>query len=129
MDVKSAFLNGDLNEEVFVLQPPNYVVSGREDQVLRVKKALYRLHQAPRAWNLNLDHSLLQLGIERCPSDPAIYCIGGKGGDRLVGVYVDDLITTGNSKKEILMFKLEMTKLFKMSDLGLRHYYLGIEVS
>jgi hypothetical protein len=51
MDVESAFLNGVILEEVYVLQPPSFVVTGREDKVLKLKKALYRLHQAPRAWN------------------------------------------------------------------------------
>jgi hypothetical protein len=49
MDVKSTFVNGDLNEEVFVLQPPGFVVPGREDKVLKLKKVLCGLHQAPRA--------------------------------------------------------------------------------
>jgi hypothetical protein len=129
MDVKSAFLNGDLNEEVFVLQPPGFVRTGRENQVLKLKKALYGLHQAPRAWNQKLDESLTSVGFQRCPSDPAIYCRGNKKGDRLVvGVYVDDLIITGSSKQGILSFKKEMTKMFEMSDLGVLHYYLGIEV-
>jgi hypothetical protein len=105
------------------------VIANRENQVLKLKKALYGLHQAPRAWNQKLDASLEALGFLRCPSEPAIYCRGNKGGVRLVvGVYVDDLIITGNSKSEIMKFKSEMTKMFKMSDLGLLHYYLGIEV-
>jgi hypothetical protein len=59
---------------------------------------------------------------------PTIYCGGNKSGERLVvGVYVDDVIITGSSKQGILSFK-EMTKMFKMSDLGMLHYYLGIEV-
>jgi hypothetical protein len=112
-----------------VKQPSGFVVAGREDQVLRLKKALYGLHQSPIAWNQKLDSTLVAHGFHRCPSKPAIYCRGNKGGVRLVvGVYVDDLVITGNSKSEILKFKKEMTKMFSMSDLGLLHYYLGIEV-
>jgi hypothetical protein len=69
------------------------------------------------------------LGFQRCPSDPAIYCRNEKGRDRLVvGIYVDDLVITGSSRVAIQKFKLDMTKLFRMSDLGLLHYYLGVEV-
>jgi hypothetical protein len=76
-----------------------------------------------------MDQSLLSVGFERCPSDPAIYCIASKQGSRLVvGVYVDDLVITESSQAEIQKFKAEMTKMFKMSDLGLLHYYLWIEV-
>jgi hypothetical protein len=129
MDVKSAFLNGNLTEEVFVMQPPCFVMAGREDQVLRLKKALYELHQAPRAWNKKLDDSLLSLGFLRCPSYLAIYSRGDKGGSILVvGVYVDDLVITGTSRSGIQKFKKEMTDMFKMSNLGFLHYYLGIEV-
>jgi hypothetical protein len=105
-DVKSTFLNGDLREEVFALQPSGFVRAGREEKVLRLKKELYGLHQAPRAWNQKLDPSLLSLGFQRCPSDPAIYCRGDRNGERLVlGVYVDDLVITVSSKQEILKFK------------------------
>jgi hypothetical protein len=61
MDVKSAFFNGDLTEEVYVHQPPGYTSIGNEDKVLRLRKALYRLRQAPRAWNAKLDESLVSL--------------------------------------------------------------------
>jgi hypothetical protein len=71
---------------------------------------------------------LLSSDFQKCPSDPAIYCRWNKNGARLVlGVYVDDLVITGSNRQEIMKFKDEM-KLFKMSDLGLLHYYLGIEV-
>jgi hypothetical protein len=69
------------------------------------------------------------LGFQRCPSELAIYYRVNKGGVRLVvGVYVNDLVITCNNMSEILKFKKEMTKMFSMSDLGLLHYYLGIEV-
>jgi hypothetical protein len=69
MNVKSAFLNGDLNEKVFVLEPPGFVRTRRENQVLELKKALSGLHQAPRAWNQKLDESLTSLGFLKYPSD------------------------------------------------------------
>src|SRR5438132_3655898 len=61
MDVKSAFLNGELSEEVYVAQPPGFIEEGAEDKVLRLDKALYGLRQAPRAWNIKLDQSLGEL--------------------------------------------------------------------
>jgi hypothetical protein len=108
MDVKLAFLNGDLMEEVFIMQPPGFVVAGRENQVLKLKKVLYGLHQAPRAWNQKLDQSLLLVGFQRCPSNPAIYSRANKQDIILVlEIYVDDLFITGSSQEEILKFKDE----------------------
>jgi hypothetical protein len=75
-----------------------------------------------------LDSTLLSMGFIRCPSDHAIYC-KGKGKDRLVvGVYVDDLVITSSSNSLISKFKKQMAEVFKMSDLGLLSYYLGVEV-
>jgi hypothetical protein len=105
------------------------VQASREEKVYKLKKALYSLHQTPRGWNQKIDASLVSLGFQRCPSDPAIYCRGEKNGSRLIlRVYVDDLLITGSSVLEIQKFKKQMEKLFKMSDLGVLHYYLGIEV-
>ena len=72
MDVKSAFLNGDLAEEVYVQQPPGFVVEGGKGKVLKLKKALYGLHQAPRAWNSKLDSELMKLGFERNPLEHVV---------------------------------------------------------
>lgn len=128
MDVKSAFLNGDLQEEVYVQQPSGFVVAGGEHKVLKLKKALYGLHQAPRAWNAKLDDTLVSFGFRRSPSEAAIYVRCRSGAQLVVGVYVDDLIITGANCDDIKLFKQEMSKKFKMSDLGLLHYYLSIEV-
>jgi hypothetical protein len=124
MDVKTAFLNGDLKEEVYVAQPPGFQIEGKEQKVLKLHKALYGLKQAPRAWNEKLDKTLVDLGFEKCPLQPAMY----KRSKLIVGVYVDDLIITGPSTTEIGKFKEQMKNLFSMSDLGLLSYYLGIEV-
>lgn len=67
LDVKSAFLNGELEEEVYVEQPQGYVIEGKEDKVYRLQKALYGLKQAPRAWNSKIDGYLLQNGFTKKP--------------------------------------------------------------
>nr|CAE03285.2 OSJNBb0046P18.1 [Oryza sativa Japonica Group] len=118
MDVKSAFLNGKLLEEVYVSQPPGFVDDNHKNKVYRLHKALYGLRQAPRAWNAKLDSSLLSFGFHRSSSEHGVYT-RTRGGRRLtVGVYVNDLIITGDHDDEIRSFKGEMMKLFKMSDLG-----------
>jgi hypothetical protein len=73
MDVKSAFLNGDLGEEVYVSQPPGFIKSGEEKKVYRLHKALYGLRQAPRAWNSKLDAVLYDLGFPKCKTEHGLY--------------------------------------------------------
>ncbi|KAI3742955.1 hypothetical protein L1987_60654 [Smallanthus sonchifolius] len=128
LDVKSAFLNGELVEEVYVSQPEGFVVKGKEEKVYRLMKALYGLRQAPRAWNARLDKSLKNLGFTRCAHEQAVYTCKTFDSILIVGVYVDDLIVTGSNEKAIYDFKGRMMKVFDMSDLGLLSYYLGIEV-
>ena len=95
LDVKSAFLNEELAEEVYVQQPPGFVITSEEHRVFRLRKALYGLRQAPRAWNIKLDASLVSLGFTKCATEHALYTRRSKGGLVIVGVYVDDLIVTG----------------------------------
>ncbi|KAG8502307.1 hypothetical protein CXB51_002202 [Gossypium anomalum] len=73
LDVKSAFLNGFLEEEIYIEQPQGFVVSGKENMVYRLKKALYGLKQAPRAWYARIDSYLVSLGFERSMSEPTLY--------------------------------------------------------
>jgi hypothetical protein len=128
MDVKSVFLNGDLKEEVYLHQPPGFAIPGNEGKVLRLRKALYGLQQAPRAWNAKLDSTLKGMGFEQSPHDAVIYRRGNGGNAMLVGVYVNDLVITGTKDAEIATFKEEMKVTFQMSDIGLLSFYLGIEV-
>jgi hypothetical protein len=95
MDVKSAFLNDDLKEKVYVHQPPGFTIPGKEGKVLRLRKALYGLQQAPRAWNAKLDSTLKGMGFGQSPHEAAIYRRGNGGNALLVSVYVDSLVITG----------------------------------
>jgi hypothetical protein len=128
MDMKSAFLNSDLVEEVYMYQPPGFITAGHEKKVLRLQKALYGLKKAPRAWNSKLDSSLLMLGFIRNECEHGLYTRDDGDKRLVVGIYVDDLIITRRSAEEINAFKEEMKTLFCMSDLGILSYYLGIEV-
>jgi hypothetical protein len=95
MYVKSAFLNGDLGEEVYVSQPLGFIVEGQEQKMYKLHNALYGLRQAPRAWNSKLDTVLHELGFSKCKTEYGLY-IRVKNKMRLVvGVYVDNLIIMG----------------------------------
>ena len=129
MDVKSAFLNGSLEEEVFVDQPVGYVKKGHEDKVLKLKKALYGLKQAPRAWYTRIDSYFQENGFLKCPYEPTLYTKSDSHGNMLiVCLYVDDLIFTGNDANMFDAFKEAMSSNFEMTDMGLMSYYLGLEV-
>ncbi|GJT03937.1 zinc finger, CCHC-type containing protein [Tanacetum coccineum] len=129
LDVKSAFLHGDLKEEVYVTQPEGFIQQGNSGKVYKLTKALYGLRQAPRAWNMKLDQTLKSLDFKKCNLEQAVYTKRSKTSTLIVGVYVDDLIITGTPRKEIDLFKSQMKDKFEMSDLGLLAYYLGIEVT
>jgi hypothetical protein len=124
MDVKSAFLNGTIKEEVYVHQPPGFVVTGKEGMVLRLRKALYGLRQRPGPGM----PSSMSLGFQRSSSEHGIYTQSRDSGRLIIGVYVDDLIITGTDEGAINSFKTEMKDQFQMSDIGLLSYYLRIEV-
>lgn len=128
LDVKSAFLHGELTEAVFIEQPRGYEVNGEEDKVYRLKKALYGLKQAPRAWYNKLESYFIKEGFERCPSEYTLFTKTLEGKCIIVSVYVDDLIFTGNDAAMFDRFKNSMKLEFDMSDLGKMKYFLGVEV-
>ncbi|GKF18348.1 putative ribonuclease H-like domain-containing protein, partial [Tanacetum coccineum] len=100
MDVKSAFLYGTIEEEVYVTQPPGFKDPGHPDIVYKVVKALYGLHQAPRAWYETLANYLLSNGFKRGKIDQTLFIKKQKGDILLVHVYVDDIIF-GSTNKEL----------------------------
>eukprot|EP00253_Pinus_taeda_P016492 PITA_16492 len=128
MDVKSAFLNGMLMEEVHIEQPPGYEKKGQEHKVCRLKKALYGLKQAPRAWYSRIDSYLLEKEFEKCEGEPTLYITENDGKILIVVLYVDDVIFTGNDDYLIENFKSVMKEEFEMTNMGLLRYLLGIEV-
>lgn len=128
LDVKTAFLHGDLKEEVYVRQPEGFEVKGSEEKVYNLSKALYGLKQAPRAWNDKLNQILRELEFTRCSKEASLYQKKRGGHLLIVAVYVDDLLVTGSDLSLIIEFKKEMGTKFEMSDLGKLTYYLGIEV-
>ena len=128
LDVKTAFLHGDLREEVYVSQPEGFEIKGQENKVYKLHKALYGLRQAPRAWNEKLNKVLGNLGFSKCSKEAALYRKQDKDHVLLIAVYVDDLLVCGSSLELIQEFKEGMSKNFEMSDLGRLTYYLGIEV-
>ena len=129
MDVKSAFLHGYLEEEVFIEQPPRYIKIGDEHKVYKLKKALYELKQAPRAWYSYIEAYSLKVGFLKCPYEHSLFVkIGEFEKMLIVCLYVDDLIFTRNNSAMFSYFKKSMIDEFEMSDLCKMHYFLGFEV-
>jgi hypothetical protein len=130
LDVKSAFLHGELVEQVFVDQPPGYVKKGSKHMVYKLKRALYGLKQAPRSWYNRIDTYFSKAGFHKCPYEHTLYIkTGEKGNLLIVCLYVDDLIFTGNDEGMFRTFKQSIMKEFEMTDLGKMKYFLGIEVT
>lgn len=127
IDVTTAFLNGDLDEEVYMKQPKGFTVEGGGDLVCRLKKSIYGLKQSSRCWNGTLNACLKDMGFTQSTSDPCIYM--DTGGDGFcIGVYVDDLVLCGRSDERIREVKNILSQRFDIKDLGILHHFLGVTV-
>ncbi|WP_286489548.1 reverse transcriptase domain-containing protein, partial [Escherichia coli] len=128
MDVKNAFLHGDLQEEVYMMQPPGYESDAHPNFVCRLRKALYGLKQAPRAWSNKIGEYLVTNGFQKFNANFSLYVKRTDRGIILLVIYVDDLIITGDSDVDIQDVRLLLRQKFEMKDWGELRYFLGIEV-
>ena len=127
VDVTTAFLNGKLEEEVYMRQPEGFVAKGQERLVCKLKKSIYGLKQSPRCWNAVLDDQLKDMGFVQSASDPCVYKDSG-GEMFLIGVYVDDIILAGKNDKKINEVKRALGAKFNIKDMGKLHYFLGMNI-
>ncbi|GKA09832.1 putative ribonuclease H-like domain-containing protein [Tanacetum coccineum] len=128
MDVKSAFLYGTIDEEVYVSQPPGFVDPDHPKKVYKVVKALYGLHQAPRAWYATLSTFLEKHGYRRGTIDKTLFIKKDKKDIMLVQVYVDDIIFGSTRKSWCDEFEALMKGRFQMSSMGELIFFLGLQV-
>jgi hypothetical protein len=129
VDVSNAFLHGHLQETVHMTQPPGFVNPLYPDAVCLLKKALYGLNQAPRAWYHRLSSCLLELGFQGSKSDNSLFIYKSASVSLLALVYVDDLIFTGSSLEAIDDLIQTLSRHFPLKDLGALNFFLGISVT
>jgi hypothetical protein len=129
MDVKTAYLNGILDKEIYMEQPEGFVVVGKENMVCRLKKGLYGLKQAGRAWHETIDPALRQLGLTPLNSDSCVYLHRQRENHLILSLYVDDLFLFSNSTTLLNKYKQHLQSLFRMEDLGEAKLMLGIEIT
>ena len=128
MDVKTAFLNGELSEEVFMSQPEGFVEKGKESFVCRLKKSIYGLKQSPRCWNTALDAHLKKMKFVQTKGDPCLYVSTDRAETVIIAVYVDDILIAGKTDKRIVEVKAAIAAHFEVKDMGDLHYFLGVKV-
>ena len=130
LDVKAAFLNGELEEEIFMRQPPGFAEKGKEDYVYRLKKSIYGLKQSGRVWNRRFDKELRALGYTRLKSDPCVYIRQDKDGITMLAIHVDDLEFFTPSDKYVTELIRDLAKKdIELVHIGPLKYMLGVNFS
>jgi len=125
LDIKTAFLNGELEETVYIDQPPGYEQGSK---VAHLRRALYGLRQAPRAWHLRLKQELESMGFEASDADPGLFTSQHKTGLITMLVYVDDLLIAAHSSAAVSFVKDKIMKAFDTRDLGEASSFLGMSI-
>ena len=126
MDVTTGFLNGTLEEEVYLKQPAGFATKGKEHLVCKLKKSIYGLKQSPHYWNEALDEHLCNIGFTQSSSDPCMYT--SEGGSVLLTVYVDDVLLAAKSEQCMSEVKQAISNRFAVKDMGELKYFLGVTV-
>ena len=125
IDISSAFLNGEIDSEIYMQQPEGFP-QGSPDQVLRLVKSIYGMKQSPRLWHQKLDQVLSSLGFVKIKSDASVWVFQNDGIRVIVSVYVDDMTLVSKSKSKLAELKAELRKHFKLRDLGPIEFLLGV---
>ena len=130
LDIKNAFLHGDLAEEVYMEQPPGFVAQGESGLVCRLRRSLYGLKQSPRAWFGRFSSVVQEFGMLRSTADHSVFYHHNSSGQCIyLVVYVDDIVITGNDQDGIQKLKQHLFTHFQTKDLGKLKYFLGIEIA
>lgn len=129
LDVKTAFLHGDLYETIYMHQPPSYVIQGQENKVCLLKKSLYGLKQSPRQWYLKFDSFITSCGFSRSKMDHCVYMkhLENKHPIYLL-LYVDDMLLASKDKHKIKELKNQLKSKFEMKELGAAKRILDIDI-
>lgn len=127
LDVKNAFLHGDLKETVYMVQPPGFEDPDKPHYLCKLKKAIYGLKQAPRAWYDKFSSYLLEFGFFCSHSDPSLFCYLHGNCVMFLLLYVDDMLLTGNNNDLLQQLITSLNSVFRMKDMGPLHYFLGIQ--
>lgn len=127
MDVSNAFLQGNLHDEVYLAQPIGFTDKDRSDYVCKLRKAIYGLCQAPRAWYVELSSFLIEYGFNNSVSDASLFVCQQQGVIICFLVYLDDLVLTGKNKEEVDKFVMKLANRFSLKDLGKLNFFLGTE--
>lgn len=125
LEVNNAFLQGYLQEEVYMMHPPGFIDNDRPTHVCRLRKAIYGLKQAPRAWYLALKQHLLTTGFKNSQADASLYTRIHNGTVTYVLIYVDDIIVTSNKSPTIDSVLNALVDRFSIKDPADLHYFLG----
>jgi hypothetical protein len=128
IDVKSAFLNGVLEEEVYVRQPPGFVSEKYPHRVYKLRKVLYGLKQTPRAWYGKLRGFLFEQGFEMGKVDQTFFLLRQGKDILIVQVYVDDIVFCGSSNSFVARFAEDMSREFEVSMMGELKFFLGLQI-
>ena len=129
LDVETAFLHGDLEEEIYMEQPPHFQDSTHPSFVCKLKKSIYGLKQSPRMWHTKLHSHLIKIMFKRLASEPNLYIRKYGNIFVILGVYVDDLLIASNSIEALHQATHQLQQAFPVKDLGPMEYCLGIKVS
>ena len=129
MDVKTAFLNGDLNEEIYMDQLKGFISLGQEKKVCRLVKSLYGLKQAPKQWHEKFNKVMMSNGFTINECDKCVYVKDTNNGYDIVCLYVDDMLILGSNNYIITTSKKMLFSKFNMKDLGVADVILGIKIS
>ena len=129
MDVTTAFLYGELKEEIYMQLPEGFSHPGQEGKVWRLHKSLYGLKQSPRCWNARIHHFLLEQGFTVMKTDSALYIKGADKVKQIISLYVDDLLIFSKDISAIRTIKASISAMFKVTDFGEVDTILGIKVT
>ncbi|CAM8901281.1 unnamed protein product [Rhodiola kirilowii] len=130
MDVKTIFLHGEIEEELYMEQPEGFEEKGKENMVCKLNKSLYGLKQAPRKWYKKFESFMIDQGYMKLNSDHCVFTCKFTDDDLIILlIYVDDMLIVGQDKKKIAMLKKDLNKVFEMKDLGQAKQILGMHIS
>ena len=128
MDVKTAFLNGDIDKEIYMEQPQGFISNRSEQKVCKLQRSIYGLKQASRSWNIRFDETVKSFGFIKNVYESCVYKKASGSSIQFIVLYVDDILLIGNKKAMLECTKAWLSSQFSMKDLGEASYVLGIRI-